>query len=415
MSPLEHDLDTIQPGYWDALMASPSALREEAERRIDAAKHNLANQVVDDMLGIPSNSDDGLRSMLVNWSEFWAVDHNDAEWVAEPVLAAKRSTALFAPGGTGKSLLSLFIASSLATGRDPFSGRKAEPIRVLYLDYEMTDADLAERLESMGYGPNSNLTRLNYALLPSLPGLDTPEGGKAVVRLAAICDASLVVIDTFGRAVHGDENDADTVRAWYRWTGLHLKHDGRAFLRVDHAGKDLAKGQRGTSAKNDDVDVVWQMTAREGGAYSLVAKKRRMGWVPERVDLMMTETDKLRFGLLDDNSYPVGTVEVARNLDALGLDLTVSYRAAGKALSDAGKGARSAVVRAAIKYRKVRSPTFHLVGDTSPEWGNSSASQNPGRTPSETDWDASLDAAAEERINALVEESGRRAGRSGTH
>jgi hypothetical protein len=150
----------------------------------------------------------------------------------------------------------------------------------------------------MGYGPEVDLGRLHYALLPSLPGLDEPEGGKAVVRLAQLCEAALVVIDTFGRAVHGDENEADTVRAWYRWTGLHLKAEGRAFVRVDHAGKDIEKGQRGTSAKNDDVDVVWRLTRQDGDAYKLIAKKRRMGWVPETVDLVLEETSDLTYKML---------------------------------------------------------------------------------------------------------------------
>lgn len=409
MSQLDHDPTELDDHNWDSLLDSPSQYAQmfnEAVRKIVAGDR--------DAEATPSTDID-LMGMLVDWGDFWSVDHNDADWLAEPVLAGKRSTALFAPGGTGKSLLSLFIAAALSTGRDPFSGRHTDPISVLYLDYEMTSADLAERLESMGYSADCDLSRLHYALLPSLPGLDQPEGGKAVVRLAQICDAQLVVIDTFGRAVHGDENDADTVRAWYRWTGLHLKHDGRAFLRVDHAGKDITKGQRGTSAKNDDVDVVWRMTAKEGGAYTLTATKRRMGWVPERVELKMVEHSKLSFGLLDDNTYPVGTVEVARNLDALGLDLQVSARAATKALSDAGKGARAQIVRAAVKYRKVRSATFHLAGDNPVDRGAESASRTSGRTPLDPSWDADLDAAAEERINALVDEFGRGAGRGGTH
>ena len=69
-------------------------------------------------------------------------------------------------------------------------------IDVLYLDYEMTEDDLAERLESMGYGPDTDLSHLHYALLPSLPGLDQPEGGRAVVDLARSVGAQLVIIDT---------------------------------------------------------------------------------------------------------------------------------------------------------------------------------------------------------------------------
>jgi len=200
-------------------------------------------------------------------------------------------------------------------------------------------------------------------LLPSLPPLDTAEGGRAVVRLAEIVDAELVVIDTFARAVEGDENEADTVRNLYRWTGLHLKHAGRAFVRVDHAGKDLAKGQRGTSAKNDDVDVVWQMTAKDRGGYQLVAKKRRMGWVPEHVNLELSEGGRLAFNLAEGVAYPAGTVDVVNELDRLGVPVELSATKATKAYRAAGGSARNEVLRAAQRYRQRRSVDSYLVGD----------------------------------------------------
>jgi hypothetical protein len=322
--------------------------------------------------------DETLADMLIDWGEFWAQDHKAAEWLAEPVLAQGRSTALFAPGGTGKSLLALYMAACIATGRKLF-GRPVEARNVLYLDYEMTADDLAERLEQMGFGDDCDLSRLHYALLPSLPGLDEPEGGRAVVRMAEMVEAELVVIDTFGRAVHGDENDADTVRSWYRWTGLHLKHDGRAFLRVDHAGKDTTKGQRGTSAKNDDVDVVWEMKVKEAGAFTLVAKKRRMGWVPLSVDLVMTETAELRFDLANGHVWPKGTAETAKTLDALGVPVECTVKAARESLKEAGHKVRHETLASAVKYRKEATSTYHFAGADpvdNPVTGSGNASGN---------------------------------------
>jgi hypothetical protein len=314
--------------------------------------------------------------MLLDWPTFWSQKREEAEWLAEPILPAKRSVALFAPGGTGKSLLALWLAAGLATGARLLNAPNP-PIDVLYLDYEMTEDDLVERLENMGYGPHSDLSRLHYALLPSLPGLDEPEGGKVVVELARAVGAELVVIDTFGRAVHGDENDADTVRAWYRWTGLNLKAEGRAFVRVDHAGKDLDKGQRGTSAKNDDVDIVWRLARQDGDTFRLTAKKRRMSWVPEVVDLTMIEEPTLAYRLVS-GSYPAGTKEVADTLDELGVPVDASRRNASKALSDAGRGARAAVVGAAIKWR--REAVDNLWMDGSRNLGTTTAAV-PGNHP----------------------------------
>ena len=120
-----------------------------------------------------TTEDADLYAMLIDWPDFWAKDRNTEDWLIEPILATGRSHALFAPGGTGKSLLALWLAAD-ATGQP-----SQHPARnVLYLDYEMTEDDLSERLESMGYGPDTDLHTSLYALLPSLPGLDQREGGK---------------------------------------------------------------------------------------------------------------------------------------------------------------------------------------------------------------------------------------------
>ena len=182
---------------------------------------------------------------IVDWLEAYGGGSEVARWLAEPLVPEGGAVALFAKGGTGKSLLALWIAAGIATGRG-LAG-ELEPASVLYLDYEMRVSDVVERLFDMGYSDPSELHRLHYAALPTLPPLDTLEGGRAVLDIARHYKARLVVVDTFGRAVDGEEDRADTVRAWYRWTGQPLKSEGVAFLRVDHAGKDTKRGQRGTS------------------------------------------------------------------------------------------------------------------------------------------------------------------------
>jgi hypothetical protein len=235
-------------------------------------------------LGYTTTPDDAEHGrwdrMLVAWPAFWNDDDDEADWLLEPLIAANRGTTLFAPGGTGKSLLSLWMAAVIATGRTGLNDDKTDPVHVLYLDYEMTPSDLRERLLAMGFGPDDDLTHLHYALLPDIAPADTLQGGVAILTLAQHVGAKVVFIDTLSRAVEGDENDADTIRNFYRHTGGLLKGAGIALCRLDHAGKDAAKGQRGSSAKNDDVDVVWEMKAADNG-FTLTARKRRMGWVPK--------------------------------------------------------------------------------------------------------------------------------------
>jgi hypothetical protein len=169
------------------------------------------------------------------------------------------------------------------------------------------------------------------------------------VRLAELTDAVTVAVDTFGRAVAGDENDADTVRRYYANTGIRLKAAGRAAVRFDHAGKDLERGQRGSSGKNDDVDVVWQLTKAEGG---LTAKRThtRVRWVPESVAFTQEE-EPLRH-VIAPESWKMGTKECAEALDRLGVPIDASKRAARRALVEASYKVRNDVLLDALKWRR---------------------------------------------------------------
>jgi RecA-family ATPase len=228
----------------------------------------------------------------------------------------------------------------------------APPQHVVYFDLEMTEADLVERLTDLGYGPGDDLGHLHYYLLPNLPPLDTAEGGRAVERIVTAHQADLVVLDTTSRVVAGAENDADTFRAFYRHTGQRLKAAGITYVRLDHAGKDIAQGQRGSSAKADDVDVVWEMTAADG-AVKLKATHARMSWV-DRAVVLARQTEPLLRHVRTQRAWQAGCTEAARDLDDLELPVDVTVTAAQEALREAGKGSRRAVVADAVRWRKER-------------------------------------------------------------
>jgi len=261
---------------------------------------------------------------LVNWQELWTGEHQDEEWAAYPIIPKGRGVALYAPAKAGKSTILLSIAAAIATNRRVLGQRRAPQINVLYLDYEMTEADLLERLTELGYGPEDDLTHLHYALLPSLPPLDTREGAQAILGLIDTTHAQLALIDTFGRAVEGDEDSADTVRAFYRHTGLALKARGVTYLRTDHSGKDVGKGQRGSSAKNDDVDLVWRLTRTDSKAGEGVRLERthsRISWVPNEIKIVRTETDAGYTYDIDTDTtpYPDGTAQNMQLLKDAGI------------------------------------------------------------------------------------------------
>jgi hypothetical protein len=289
------------------------------------------------------------RTPLLDWSTFWEVESNDAEWAYPDVLARGRGHAIYAAHKTGKSLLALFMAAALATG--------PESLVVVYLDYEMSEADLRERLVDMGYGSASDLSRLRYALLPSMPPLDTAEGALVLTGLLDRVQADwpdhhlVVVIDTIGRAVSGEENSADTFRAFYQHTGMELKRRGCTWLRLDHAGKESSQGQRGSSAKGDDVDLVWKLTQTENGV-QLQRELARMSWVPEQITFKIN-TSPLDFVRLASD-WPAGTDEVAYWLDKYDVALGATCSAAMAVLREHDVPKRKQLVLAALRYRRER-------------------------------------------------------------
>jgi len=293
---------------------------------------------------------------LVNWEQFWTQSHHDESWIAWPLIPEGRTIALYAPAKAGKSTVVLAVAVAAATGQAPLahSTDTFEPQPILYLDYEMTPADLYERLSELGYGADTDLSRLHYALLPSIPPLDTAEGAEHVVSLALELGVKAVIVDTFGRAVAGDENDADTVRHFYRHTGQVLKHHGIACLRTDHSGKDVDKGQRGSSAKNDDVDVVFRLSRAQDGVV-LTRTHSRISWAPEQVQISRIEhDDTISYEIAPRRQYPDGTAPLAATLDELDVPVETTVAKAGAALRAAGVKASNEKLRAAVQMRKER-------------------------------------------------------------
>lgn len=290
---------------------------------------------------------------FIDWSTWWDRDHTATDWLVEPLLARGRATSIVASPKAGKSLLMLEMAAALATGRRAIRQPAGPPVRTLYLDFEMSDADVFDRLTELGYSKADNdrlVPHLFYSLIPSLPPLDTPKGATALGQLVESTGAEAVIIDTFGRAVEGEENSNDTVRAYFQHTGMMLKRLGVTSARLDHLGKDKTRGGRGASAKNDDVDVVWELTAGDNDTITLKCTHQRMTWIEPKLTLHR-RTGPLRHVLVDQG-WPAGTKECADALDALGLNLHLTRRDATKALKGTDVPKSSTIIGAALRYRR---------------------------------------------------------------
>lgn len=285
-------------------------------------------------------------------------DKPPREHVVDPFIAAGTAVAFVAPAGHRKSLLALGLSLAVARGDDHFAGMPIPKARrVLYVDMENTEDDLAERLASFGVSQDDDLDRFILVSLPSMLPLDTAKGGKEflqAVRAYGLEKGDLVVLDSYQRITEAGENDSDTTRGYYRHTGMHLKALGLTVIRTDNTGKDVKKGARGSSGKRDDVDVEYLIESV--GEYIEIttgkARQRGVGEMSIRV-LVEDETTAFWSGASPTKS---ALVECIALLDRLDVPQNAGERRASAILEDCDseKKPTRAVLREACKARQNR-------------------------------------------------------------
>jgi hypothetical protein len=288
----------------------------------------------------------------VNWPEVWAEQPLTVDWLVEPILERGRLVCMYSLAGVGKSLLTLELAAALATGRPVLGQPASPPEHVLYVDLENRTVDVVERLQAYGYQPG-DLDRLHYLSFPSLRALDSGAGAAELLACVTTYGATVVVLDTVSRVIGGDENDSSTFLALYRHALVPLKAAGVTVMRLDHAGKDLEKGQRGSSAKEGDVDDIWVLTARSATRFGLRRTKSRSGHGDDHLEIER-RFEPLRH--LPVRAFaPSGRVaELIAELDASGLPDDAGRERAKSALSSQGFKVGNDVLAEVVRARKAR-------------------------------------------------------------
>jgi hypothetical protein len=187
-----------------------------------------------------------------------------------PWLKESSLTMLHAARGTGKSWIAMTIGLAVAGGFDgkAFGWSIPEPREVLYVDAEMVPVDTADRLRKLcepDYLPHLFRILSAGAGDGPLPSLSTPEGRLLVED--CIGDASFLVLDNVSTLWSGteDQNAAESWSIAQEWL-LSLRCRGLAVMVIDHAGKTTGRGPRGTSRKEDIMDVCIELSRPEDAA-----------------------------------------------------------------------------------------------------------------------------------------------------
>lgn len=207
--------------------------------------------------GLPA---DLVKFPVLDWTAGFKTDFSQVDWLPGRFMERGQQVALVGDGKVGKSLFALDWAIRATAGRNFLGDGAHDPIRVLYLDKENSTRDVITRARALGATPE-DLANLHYAQFPAFAGsLDQSKAASAELgRLVNHYRPTVVVLDTVSRFIGGKENDSDTWLQLYSLIHEPMKRNGIACLRLDHFGKDSERGSRGSSAKNQDVDHVWEL------------------------------------------------------------------------------------------------------------------------------------------------------------
>lgn len=299
---------------------------------------------------VPEPSTPDATPPFLNWHNVFRDAPLEPEWIVPEVFEAGGLYALYSPAKAGKSLWMLDIAASLAAGRSVLGFPPGPPVPSLYTDAENGHQDLVRRLTAMGYGPD-DLDHLAYWSFPRMSPLDTPAGGAQMFAAVQAARARVLYLDTIGRMIAGPENDADTWHALYRCTLAPLKGAGVTVIRLDHLGKDQERGMRGSSAKVSDVDAAYRLSRIADGVIQLERTHTRNGNGPERLTYRQA-TDPLRHLPSELSGMDIGTQDVMRHLDLLGVPAEWGREKVREFLATRGVRCSTDALRAAINARR---------------------------------------------------------------
>lgn len=205
---------------------------------------------------------------------------------------------VFAPAGVGKTYFSLSLAFAIATKGKFLHWTCEQQQSVIYFDGELPAYLLQDRLKALLSQNPASTPKDFFIVTPDeqkspMPDLSTHEGQNLAEDL--IGDNEFIVIDNLSTLCRtGDENNAQDWVPVQNWL-LKLRTQGKSVLLVHHAGKGEKITQRGTSKKEDVLDLIIKL-------------RHPVGYIPnEGCKFEMTFPKSRHFRNIDDTKQLVAS------------------------------------------------------------------------------------------------------------
>ena len=201
-------------------------------------------------------------------------------YLCQDLVLAAYVTLLHGDGGVAKSLLALSLALAVAGNSRKWLGRQVESGPVLYLDFELDAEEQARRVHQLCIGTGLKKPP-NNLLYMSAAGHTTRQAFEAARRACEEHGVELLVVDSYGVALHGDAEHARDVIGFHQEFLEPLRALGIAVLVIDHQSRLQAgqsyqqKGAFGSVYKANLPRSVIQVEATERGEGTLTVRLRQ--------------------------------------------------------------------------------------------------------------------------------------------
>ena len=209
------------------------------------------------------------KIQIINIEDFLNAQIPPRRTLLPPWLPEAGVCMIFAKAGVGKTFLSLSVGYAVASGSGLLSWEAAaEPQKVLFVDGEMPQWVLQERLRKISRGFKANSRSGYFRIITpdrqdecdgyrGIPDINSPDGQAAIEEVLG--DSKLLILDNLSSLCRsGQENNSEDIIPLQQWW-LGLRKKGITVLVVHHASKSSQDNRinfRGTSRQIDIMDSV---------------------------------------------------------------------------------------------------------------------------------------------------------------
>lgn len=178
-----------------------------------------------------------LETQVRSYKELITGGVPDITWLVDSLIVQGSRVLLYGDPGSMKTWLALNLGLHIAAGK-PWLGRFSIPEaqRVLYLDEEMGESEVARRVKQLALGLNLGDTELPFHTLSHTGIRFTPEGIATLAESVSRINPRVIIVDTLRRVLVGSENDQSDVTAFWR-NVIPLIAGGRTVIILHHMRK----------------------------------------------------------------------------------------------------------------------------------------------------------------------------------